>query len=75
MVLRGAQFQRFGLVRCALLTRRAFSSHHPRFMQEQSDAFYLSEEGQITCGYLTELHGEQFRQSHNKGLASYSARG
>lgn len=47
MVLRGAQSQRSGRAGCVFLTRRAFSSFHARFMQEQSDALYLPQEGRL----------------------------
>ncbi|MFO0776153.1 MAG: hypothetical protein U0223_00880 [Nitrospira sp.] len=75
MVLRGAQSQRSGRAGCVFLTRRAFSSFHARFMQEQSDALYLPQEGQMTGGHPTGLHGGEQCWQPQKGLASPGARG
>ena len=73
MVLRGAQFLRFGPAGCVFLTRRALSSYRARFMQGQSDAAYLPQEGWITRGHPIGFHGgNQYWQFH-KGLASSSA--
>lgn len=67
MVLRGAQFQRFGPAGCACLTRRALSLYSAMFMQEQSAAVDLPEEGRVTRGHLSGLHsGDQYWQPHNK---------
>lgn len=67
MVLRGAQFQRFGPAGCACLTRRALSLYSAMFMQEQSAPVDLPEKGRMTRGHLSGLHsGDQYWQPHNK---------
>lgn len=74
MVLRGAQFQRFGSVGWVFLTRRALFSYRVTFMQRRGDADCLPHPSRMTHRHLMPLHGgDQCWQPH-KGLAPHGAR-
>ncbi|OQW37735.1 MAG: hypothetical protein A4C66_12335 [Nitrospira sp. HN-bin3] len=73
MVLRGAQFHRFGPAGCGFLTRRALPSYQTRFRQEQFEVVHPPQEGRMTSRYVIGLYGRDLYWQSHKGLASYGA--